>query len=141
LSEYEDIGEMMPSLARQAVEIGREYGLELDYSRESIERLERLLAQLGAEMSAARPSDEEISMVSKLWGAYWGESLRRIVGGEWQLERAPGTQHPTAALNVRGSSVFPTVKIYRRLTLGSGENVDQFFGFVVERLRKSVQPV
>jgi hypothetical protein len=137
MTEYGDISEMMPALAQQAVEIGREYGLELDYSRESVEGLERLLAQ----MSTAKPSDEEISMMSKLWGAYWGESLRRIVGGEWQLERAPGAQHPTAALNVRGSSIFPTLKIYRRLTLGAGENVDHFFGFVVERLRKSVQPI
>ena len=40
------------------------------------------------------------------------------------------------AVDVRGSHLFPLMKVYRRLTVGEEEDLRTFFAMVTERLGK-----
>ena len=131
--EHSDIADMMQHYAAQAVEIAREFHANLDFSTASCATLDAIVAEV-ADSMPERVNDDELAEMSKLWGGYLGEVIRRCCGGEWRLERPPGVQAPSAALVVRGARVFPTVKIFRRLTVGGSENVAEFARMVIERL-------
>jgi hypothetical protein len=142
------IAEMMRDYADAAVELARDFGVTLDFSENSLQQLEGILAQLYQErraMAAApapqqnptdsrgeAPSDsgaveEQMVMMCKLWGGYLGEVVRRRWGGEWTMETYPGAGFATLTLNVRGAKLFPSMKIYRRLTEGVGDDVWSFY--------------
>jgi hypothetical protein len=40
---------------------------------------------------------------------------------------------------VRGSRLFPLMKVYRRITMGDGESIAAFFDMVTGRLGKPAQ--
>jgi hypothetical protein len=43
------------------------------------------------------------------------------------------------AIEVRGSRLFPLMKVYRRLTVGDEEDLRAFYAMVTERLGKPAQ--
>ena len=174
---HNSIDEMMQEYAERASELGRDFNVVLDYSEESLQGLEKILAQLSDEHRAAlvqqnpalapphnvvqqnpapqnpgpeNPAraqntagleagvrgevEEQMVMMAKLWGGYLGEVVRRRWGGEWAMETYPGGNFATLTLNVRGAKLFPSMKIYRRLTEGSGEDVWAFFQKIRQKL-------
>ena len=78
--------------------------------------------------------EEQMVMMCKLWGGYLGEVVRRRWGGEWAMETYPGAGFATLTLNVRGAKLFPSMKIYRRLTEGEGDDVWGFYKRVKGKL-------
>lgn len=141
---HNTIDEMMQEYAERATELGRDFNMVLDYSEESLQGLEQILAQLSDEhraFVAANPAAgqeagvaEQMVVMSKLWGGYLGEVVRRRWGGEWAMETYPGGNFATLTLNVRGAKLFPSMKIYRRLTEGDGDNVWAFYQAVAGKL-------
>jgi hypothetical protein len=69
-----------------------------------------------------------------LWGSYLGEVVRRRYAGSWEMARYPGGEMAVPAVEVRGSRLFPLMKVYRRLTQGEEEDLRTFFAMVTERL-------
>jgi hypothetical protein len=43
------------------------------------------------------------------------------------------------AVDVRGSRLFPLLKVYRRLTIGEEEDLGAFYAMATERLGKPAQ--
>ena len=81
-------------------------------------------------------STEDLEFQTRLWGSYFGEVIRRRFAGEWELGPHPGggaAAVPT--LVVAGARLYPLMKVYRRLTLGEGENVSAFYKMVAGRLQ------
>jgi hypothetical protein len=72
----------------------------------------------------------------RLWGSYLGEVLRRRYAGRWELSPYPGGVASIPAIEVRGSRLFPLMKVYRRLTVGDEEDLRAFYAMVTERLGK-----
>lgn len=139
------IADMMEQYAEDAVCLAPEFGVALDYSEASLEVLERILDQLADKLpgSEAEPSEDsmqkELDSVSRIWGAYFGETIRRLWGGEWGVETYPGTIAPVISVEIGGAKLFPLMKIYRRLTKGKDENVWRFYQMVrakVSEVRK-----
>ncbi|HSE48762.1 MAG TPA: hypothetical protein VLA96_06090 [Terriglobales bacterium] len=122
----ETVEQMVFGYASQAVEQARAQKMELDYSEASVERLEALLSEGPA-------ADAE---TCKMWGAYFGEVVRRKFGGDWSIETYPGQQFATLTLTVQGAKLFPSMKIYRRLTQGASEDLRTFYASVKEKLGK-----
>jgi hypothetical protein len=122
------VEQMVADYAQQAVARARAAKVELDFSEASVARLEQLLA-------GGAPADVEEA--AKLWGAYFGEVVRRRWGGEWSFETYPGGNFATLTLTVAGSKLFPSIKIYRRLTQGTSEDLAAFYAAVKERLAKT----
>jgi hypothetical protein len=131
---YPDLGAMMEGYARAAVELGkREFGQTLDFTSESIETLDEILVLVG------ESPELDLDFEVRLWGSYLGEVLRRRYAGSWEMTQYPGGVAAVPAVDVRGSRLFPLMKVYRRLTVGEEEDLRAFYAMVTERLGKPAQ--
>ena len=130
----------MEAYAEAAVLVAaEEHGMTLDYSADSVARLETVLA-------ARIPVPEaQLGEAVKMWGGYFGEVLRRRYQAEWLMAVYPGSQSAEAApmampaLDIGGSQVYPLLKVNRRLTLGPAEELSGFFQRVTQALDSRVK--
>ena len=127
---------MMRDFAEQAVRLGREFKVDLDYSENSLQEVEHLLGRLHDDMS--KSDANKIEEMSKIWGGYLGEVVRRRFGGEWSIEKYPAGDFLIVSLNVNGARLFPSMKVHKRLTEGSSENIWSFYQSV--RAKLEAQP-
>jgi len=124
----------MEGYARAAAELARsEFGQTLDFTSESIDSLDDVLVRVGE--SPELDMDFEV----RLWGSYLGEVLRRRYAGSWEMTQYPGGVAAVPAVELRGSRLFPLMKVFRRLTEGEEEDLRAFFSMVTERLGKPAQ--
>jgi hypothetical protein len=126
-SNFASLADMMRAYAEEAVRRAwSEHRQRLDLSESSVDLLEKILDG---------QSTEDLEFQTRLWGSYFGEVIRRRFAGEWEFSQYPGgglAAVPT--LLVRGSRLYPLVKVYRRLTLGEAENLPAFYKMVAARL-------
>jgi hypothetical protein len=133
-SIFPDLGAMMEGYALAAVELGRrEFRQKLDFTSESIDGLDEILVLVG------ESPELELEFEVRLWGSYLGEVLRRRYAGIWQMTQYPGGVAAVPAVDVRGSWIFPLMKVYRRLTEGEEADMRSFYAMVTERLGKPAQ--
>ena len=124
----------MESYAAAAVELAEAgFHLQLDYSPGSIEALDEILVQV------SETPELDLDFEVRLWGSYLGEVLRRRYAGGWELTQYPGGVAAVPAVDVRGSRLFPLLKVYRRLTTGEEEDLQSFFSLITERLGRPAQ--
>jgi hypothetical protein len=126
-SNFASLAEMMSAYAEEAVRVAwNDHRQRLDLSEASVDQLEQILDGQSA---------EDLDFQTRLWGSYFGEVIRRRYNGEWELSQYPGggvAVVPT--LLIRGSRLYPLLKVYRRLTLGEAENLSAFYKMVAARL-------
>ena len=124
----------MQSYAAAAVELAEAgFHRQLDYSPGSIEALDEILVQV------SETPELDLDFEVRLWGSYLGEVLRRRYAGGWELTQYPGGVAAVPAIEVRGSRLFPLLKVYRRLTTGEEEDLQSFFALVTDRLGRPAQ--
>ncbi len=108
---YPSLEAMMEEYAQAAAEAGRSrYQRKLDFTAESVEALDEILVLVG------ESPELDVEFEARLWGSYLGEVLRRRYAGSWEMETYPGGAAAVPAVHVRGSLLFPVMKVYRRLT-------------------------
>jgi hypothetical protein len=126
-SNFASLEAMMSAYADEAVRVAwNDHRRRLDFTDSSIDLLEQILDGQAA---------ADLDFQTRLWGSYFGEVVRRRFAGEWELAQYPGggiAAVPT--LVVRGSRLYPLIKVYRRLTMGEGENLSAFYQMVADRL-------
>ncbi len=131
---FPDLAAMMEGYARAAVDTARsEFRQTLDYSADSIETLDEILVTIG------ESPEHDVDFEVRLWGSYFGEIIRQPYNGAWEMTQYPGGNVAVPAVNVRGSRLFPLMKVYRRLTSGDEEDLRSFYAMVSERLGKPAQ--
>jgi len=131
---FPDLGTMMEGYALAAAERGeREFHQKLDFTSESIDALDEILVMVG------ESPELDLDFEVRLWGSYLGEVLRRRYAGGWEMTQYPGGAMAVPAIDVRGSRLFPLMKVYRRLTVGEEEDLRAFYAMVTERLGKPAQ--
>jgi hypothetical protein len=131
---YPDLGSMMEGYAQGAVEAARgQYGHILDFSAESVDVLDEILVLVG------ESPEHDVDYEVRLWGSYLGELLRRRYAGSWEMTQYPGGTVAVPAVDVRGSRLFPLMKVYRRLTVGEEDDLHSFYSMITERLGKPAQ--
>ena len=131
---YSDLGAMMEAYAQAAVECAkREFKQKLDFTAESIDTLDEILVLAG------ESPELDVDFEARLWGSYLGEVLRQRYAGSWEMTQYPGGVVAVPAVDVRGSRLFPLMKVYRRLTVGEEEDLRAFYAMVTERLGKPAQ--
>jgi len=128
-SNFASLDAMMSAYAEEAVRVAwSDHRQRLDLGESSIEFLEQILEGQSA---------DDLEFQTRLWGSYFGEVIRRRFGGEWELSQYPGGGVSLVpAILIRGSRLYPLVKVYRRLTLGDAENLSAFYKMVAGRLEK-----
>jgi hypothetical protein len=120
---------MMEGYAQAAIEVAKsDFRQALDFSSDSISSLDEILVLLSESL------DIDLDFESRLWGSYLGEVLRQRYAGSWEMTQYPGGEHAVPAVDVRGSRLFPLMKVYRRLTLGDEEDLRSFYTMVTDRL-------
>jgi hypothetical protein len=126
-TNFASLDAMMTAYAEEAIRLAwSEHRQRLDLGESSIDRLEQILDGQSA---------EDLEFQTRLWGSYFGEVLRMRFSGEWELSQYPsGGLAPVPTLLVRGSRLYPLIKVYRRLTLGKSENLSDFYKMVAGRL-------
>jgi hypothetical protein len=127
---FDSLDAMMIAYAGEAVKEAAERHEKLDFSESSIAAVERCLALIAPE---GQPP-EDVNYLARVWGAYLGEVVRTHYGGSWDMSQYPGSALAVPAIDVRGSHLYPTMKVFRRLTMGDTENVDTFYQMVARRL-------
>jgi hypothetical protein len=131
---FPDLGSMMEGYAQGAVDLARkDFEQDLDFSSESIDALDEILVAVG------ESPELDLDFEVRLWGSYLGEVLRRRYTGSWEMTQYPGGTVAVPAVEVRGSRLFPLMKVYRRLTVGEEDDLSSFFAMVTERLGKPAQ--
>lgn len=124
----------MTGYARAAADLARnQFKQKLDFTSESIDTLDDILVLV------SETPESDLDFETRLWGSYLGEVLRRRYAGTWEMTQYPGGAAAVPAVEVRGSRLFPLMKVYRRLTIGSEEDLRAFFAMVTERLGKPAQ--
>jgi hypothetical protein len=126
-SNFASLADMMSAYAEEAVRVAwNDHRQRLDLSESSIDRLEQILDG---------QSTEDLEFQTRLWGSYFGEVIRGRFAGEWELGPHPtGGVASVPTLLVRGARLYPLMKVYRRLTMGAGENLSSFYKMVSIRL-------
>ncbi len=131
---FPDLAAMMEGYAQAAVDLARkEFRRELDFSADSVDTLDDILVVV------SESPEKDIDFEVRLWGSYLGEVLRRRYVGGWEMTQYPGGTVAVPAVDVRGSRLFPLMKVYRRLTAGEEEDLRSFYTMVTERLGKPAQ--
>jgi hypothetical protein len=131
---YPDLGSMMEGYAQAAAELAHtEFTRELDFTADSIDILDDILVVIG------ESPEKDLDFEVRLWGSYLGEVLRRRYAGGWEMTQYPGGTVAVPAVDVRGSRLFPLMKVYRRLTAGEEEDLRSFYTMVTERLGRPAQ--
>jgi hypothetical protein len=119
----------MEGYAQAAVEVAKsDFSQVLDFSSESINGLDEILVLLSESLEI------DLDFESRLWGSYLGEVLRLRYAGSWEMTQYPGGEHAVPAVDVRGSRLFPLMKVYRRMTVGDEEDLRSFYAMVTARL-------
>ena len=133
-TSFPDLGAMMEGYAQAAAELAHtEFGQRLDFTSDSIDGLDDILVRVG------ESPELDIDFEVRLWGSYLGEVLRRRYAGSWEMTQYPGGVAAVPAVELRGSRLFPLMKVYRRLTEGEEEDLRAFYSMVTERLGKPAQ--
>ncbi len=133
-TSFADLDAMMEAFAAAAVDIARdEYRQRLNYESGSLVAFEAVLSEL------AEKAELDYDYEVRLWGGYLGEVLRRRYAGSWEMTQYPGGVAAVPAVEVRGSRLFPLMKVYRRITMGESESIAEFFDMVTERLGRPAQ--
>jgi hypothetical protein len=130
-AQYPDLGAMMEGYAKGAASLAAsDFGQRLDFSGESIDALDEVLIMVG------EGPQFDLEFEVRLWGSYLGEVVRELYAGAWEMYVYPGGNNAVPAVNVRGSRLFPLIKVYRRLTEGDEEDLRTFYSKITERLGK-----
>lgn len=131
------VNDMMAAYAEDAVDYAKQqFGIQLDGSRESVEKIEAMADTLFQSIPRSRlgrlfkkgPSDEEIDTMCKMFGGYIGEVFRRAKGGDWAVNQ----EFSAIGIQQGESWIFPPAKVHKRLTNGGEDNLWSYFRIVVE---------
>jgi hypothetical protein len=127
-----ELAEEMMANALEAQKFTRKHlVVELDFSVISLEELESQADSIDYALEGGR-SDENIELLTRIWGSYLGEVLRRNGCGEWVREEADGGSR--VALQGPHETVYPHEQMRRRLTEGPDHNLAAYFQQVRDRL-------
>jgi hypothetical protein len=133
MPEKPTVTDMMVAYAQDAVDMAKaNFGVELDYSEASVQKVEECLTKLHdtipkgflGKLLGRGPSADDILQVSKMFGGYVGEVFRKYHGGAWLVEPAPGSDGPVVTLqHSNGGKFWPSAKVHKRLVNGPEDNV------------------
>lgn len=116
--------------ARQKAQ--RDFGVTLDFSPASVERLEGILARQVEEMKDSPLLPIQIEAIAKVWGAYLGEVIRRQRGGDW-ISPKTGPFAGLCVLRMGTEEICPLAKVYKRLSDGAEDNLFAYSQVLLER--------
>jgi len=126
VSQIPELLKPTPALAKE------QFGVDLDFSPESLKALDGALKQEYLEDGSL--DEEDIEAVSISLGAYIGEVVRRHIGGEWQIADEPPSPR---LVDVPGFDwLDPIGRVEKRLLEGEAASLFDWFQSIRRHSRK-----
>ncbi len=122
-AEFKNTDEMMVYLAAEAVkDAEKENHITLDYSAQSIEKVEAVLSKIH-EQYLKDKSSIAVNGLAMAYGAYIGEVIKRTEpDAKWERDH-PVAGEKSYPIRCRGGESFPCGWCYKRITNGPEDNV------------------
>jgi hypothetical protein len=119
--------QLMTDSAKDAVNTSKqEFDVELDYSEQSVSKVDDLLLSFLDRFQAQVLEDKAIFTLCNMYGAYVGETFRGIAGGNWLFDET-NPQAPSIFLAI-GEQTYAFAGIcYERLVNNSETSVKDYF--------------
>lgn len=118
-----DIDAYMAGQAELTVKYARAvHSVDLDFSVESVEIVERILGDIHQANSAKPLSDSELEGQVIRWASYLGETAKRIRAGRWQRDSTLGKDTFPVQFDEQ-NAIFPIAWVHKRITNGEEDNV------------------
>ena len=116
----------MMQLADNAIDSAwKKFGVILDYSDDSLPQLDTLLQQVYEQnitaSSSESPANTAIGNTVGIWGSYFGEVIRRGLGGDWIVDQK------NVFLKIGSRILDPLGQVRSRITYGSQSNLQGFY--------------
>jgi len=125
--------EVVEAFAKDAVaNAQRDFGYSLDYSPESIEKLESIVAAKHDELKLNPILPIQVEAIAKVWGAYLGEVIRRKRGGNYFIPHQ-GPFAGLCVLKIGEDQICPLAKVYKRLSNGEEDNLYAYSQVILGR--------
>ncbi|MGE0757946.1 MAG: hypothetical protein AB7O38_13035 [Pirellulaceae bacterium] len=129
------LAEEMKAHALEAQRFSRKHlVLELDFSEASVAELDNQCDSVEFAIRGGKTA-ENVDMLTRIWGAYVGESLRRVTKSEW-CEVPDGAAARRGLCDPGGETVFPHDWVRARLVDKSAEKLSAAFSAARARLAK-----
>ncbi len=119
------IAEQMEADALEAMKLVRKhFVVEFDFSAESVRALENLFDDVDFALPGGK-TQENIERLTRVWGAYLGEVIRRQRDGQWVESAESAGSRPI--MRIEGTDVRPHDQIRQRLLSGAEHSVWDFY--------------
>jgi catabolite regulation protein CreA len=131
-NEDPKIEEIMLNYAHHAIATAKKhFGINLDWSDNSIKNVELILENLHETAKADKPSEEDIYTFAQIFGSYVGQVFKRNHNAEWGTvtignEKLPGLR------TKRGNIFWPWGKANNRITNGKEDNIFHYYQVLVK---------
>jgi hypothetical protein len=133
----QDVVDEMKVRAGIAVEEAHNtYGVVLDFTPDSVKRVEEILGKLHDQHSATPMEHPRLVKESLKWGGYIGEVIRRDQPSHWELDSkiAGKGSMPIVLEREQREECFPVGWCYKRIVSGPEDNVWHKFLFSTSRI-------
>ncbi|MEK5448139.1 hypothetical protein [Paenibacillus sp. FSL R7-0331] len=122
------IQDMMIAYSEDAVELAKQHGISLDFSENSLNQVDQILEKYHQgiprgmkKLFSKGPSEEQITQISKIFGGYVGEVMRKNIGGKWGISNH--FENALALIFSSNTEVYPPAKVNKRIINGSEDNI------------------
>lgn len=132
----QDVADEMQLRSERAVQEAREsYDVDLDFTPESVKRVEEILAVLHNQHKSSPMERERLVRESLKWGGYIGEVIRRDQPSHWEFDSkvAGKGSLPIVFEREQREECFPVGWCYKRILAGPADNVWHKFLFSTSR--------
>jgi hypothetical protein len=128
--------ELIVFLPKEAISIAKEeYGITLDYSPASVEKVEIILGKLHDDYEKRKTTEGQRGL-ALAFGVYIGEVIKKQVGeGRWERDH-PQIGEGSMPLYWQGHTTFPVTWCLKRLKNGAEDNVWLKYRLIIQEIPK-----
>lgn len=113
------------------------FQLQLDWSDESVGKLELVLETFHSQLSQANPTEEQVMRFAKMFGSYLGETYRKNYDAIWGMVTLQDQTFPGME-NRAGTRFWPWGRVRNRLVEGKENNVWHYYKDLIPDSGKSI---
>lgn len=125
--EQQALNQLMRESADDAITTSREeFAIELDFSPESIALVDTLILKFLDTYNDQALEDKAVFTICNIYGAYIGETFRKLAGGQWQYN-LQDEEAPSIMLMYQEKTFAFAGICYERLVNDSSVSVQRYF--------------
>jgi hypothetical protein len=125
--EQQALNQLMRESADDAIKTSREeFAIELDFSPESIALVDTVISKFLDTYNDQALEDKAVFTICNIYGAYIGETFRKLAGGQWQYN-LQNEEAPSIMLMYQEKTFAFAGICYERLVNDSSVSVQRYF--------------